>query len=261
MEEKMESKLQELTIEEKVGLLSGADFWTTKEVKRVNLPSFMMTDGPNGLRKQVTSSDHLGMNESLPATCFPMACALACSWDRELLYEIGKALSEECIAADVDILLGPGVNLKRSPLGGRNFEYFSEDPYLTSQLAARYIRGVQENGTGTSLKHFAANNQETRRMVSDSLADERTLRELYLACFESVVKEAKPWTVMCSYNKLNGTYTSEHDWLLNQVLKKEWQYDGAVVSDWGAVNEKVKSVQAGLDLEMPGNQGESDRRH
>lgn len=158
MEEKMESKLQELTIEEKVGLLSGADFWTTKEVKHVNLPSFMMTDGPNGLRKQVTSSDHLGMNESLPATCFPMACALACSWDRELLYEIGKALSEECIAADVDILLGPGVNLKRSPLGGRNFEYFSEDPYLTSQLAARYIRGVQENGTGTSLKHFAANN-------------------------------------------------------------------------------------------------------
>ncbi|GAA0802385.1 glycoside hydrolase family 3 C-terminal domain-containing protein [Faecalicatena orotica] len=259
MEDKMESKLQELTIEEKVGLLSGADFWTTKEVKRVNLPSFMMTDGPNGLRKQVTSSDHLGMNESLPATCFPMACALACSWDRELLYEIGKALSEECIAADVDILLGPGVNLKRSPLGGRNFEYFSEDPYLTSQLAAKYIKGVQENGTGTSLKHFAANNQETRRMVSDSLADERTLRELYLACFESVVKEAEPWTVMCSYNKLNGTYTSEHDWLLNQVLKKEWQYDGAVVSDWGAVNEKVKSVQAGLDLEMPGNQGESDR--
>ena len=259
MNEIMESRLQELTLEEKIELLSGADFWTTKENERIHLPSFMMTDGPNGLRKQVKSSDHLGMNESLPATCFPMACVLACSWDRELLYKIGEALSEECHEAEVDILLGPGVNIKRSPLGGRNFEYFSEDPYLTSELAIRYIRGLQENGTGTSLKHFAANNQETKRMVSDSLVDERTLRELYLACFESVVKEAKPWTVMCSYNKLNGTYTSEHEWLLNKVLKEEWQYEGAVVSDWGAVNEKADSLLAGLDLEMPGTQGESDR--
>ncbi|EGB91524.1 glycoside hydrolase family 3 C-terminal domain-containing protein [Clostridium sp. D5] len=256
---RLESQLQNLTMEEKIELLSGADFWTTKKNERIGLSAFMMTDGPNGLRKQTVTSDHLGMNASMPATCFPMGCALACSWDPGLAEQIGEALAGECREAEVDILLGPGVNLKRSPLGGRNFEYFSEDPYLTAQMAIGYINGVQKNGVGVSLKHFAANNQETERLVSDSIVDERTLRELYLACFESVVKETDPWTVMCSYNKLNGIYTSEHEWLLKKILKDEWQYDGVVISDWGAVNEKSDSVKNGLDLEMPGNRGSSDQ--
>ncbi len=250
--------LELLTVEEKVALLSGADFWTTKENCKIGIPSFMMTDGPNGLRKQTKSSDHLGMNESEPATSFPAACALACSWDGDLMEQLGKVLAEECHEAGIDILLGPGVNLKRSPLGGRNFEYFSEDPYLTSQLAIGYVNGVQKNGIGVSVKHFAANNQETERLVADSIVDERTLRELYLACFEQIIKEAKPWTVMCSYNKLNGTYTSENKWLLKNILKEEWGYEGTVVSDWGAVNIKEESLKAGLDLEMPGCGTEND---
>ncbi len=255
----IEDILEHLTIEEKVELLSGADFWTTKENPRIGLPSFLMTDGPNGLRKQTMASDHLGMNESEPATSFPAACALACSWDSNLMEQLGSVLAEECNEAGVDILLGPGVNLKRSPLGGRNFEYFSEDPYLASQLAIGYVNGLQKNGIGVSLKHFAANNQETERLVSDSIVDERTLRELYLSCFENVVKEANPWTVMCSYNKLNGIYTSEHEWLLKKVLKEEWGYEGAVISDWGAVNSKENSVNNGLDLEMPGCGKEHDQ--
>lgn len=259
MNQKIEEQLSKLTLEEKAELLSGKDFWTTKENKKIGLTSITMTDGPHGLRKQIAASDHLGMNESAPATCFPTACALASSWNPQLANKIGQALAEECKEAGIDILLGPGVNMKRSPLGGRNFEYLSEDPCQASEMAIGYIKGLQDNGIGVSLKHFAANNQETERMVSDSVVDERTLRELYLAVFENIVKRVNPWTIMCSYNKLNGSYTSEHRWLLSDVLKKEWQYDGVVISDWGAVNEKADSVINGLDLEMPGTNESADQ--
>ncbi|GAE89726.1 beta-glucosidase [Acetivibrio straminisolvens JCM 21531] len=191
------------------------------------------------------------INNSIPATCFPSAAGLASSWDRELLEKVGAALGEECQAENVSILLGPGANIKRSPLCGRNFEYFSEDPYLSSEMAASHIKGVQSQGVGTSLKHFAANNQEYRRMTVDAVVDERTLREIYFASFESAVKKARPWTVMCAYNKLNGEYCSENRYLLTDILKDEWMHEGFVVSDWGAVNDRVNGLDAGLDLEMP----------
>ncbi|MCX7657926.1 MAG: glycoside hydrolase family 3 C-terminal domain-containing protein [Oscillospiraceae bacterium] len=250
--------VSQMTLEEKAGMCSGADFWHLKGVERLGIPSVMVTDGPHGLRKQDQSGDHLGINDSVKAVCFPTASALACSFDRELLFELGKALGEECQAEDVSVILGPGANIKRSPLCGRNFEYFSEDPYLSSEMAASHISGVQSQNVGTSLKHFAANNQEHRRMTSSSEVDERTLREIYLASFEGAVKKGRPWTVMCSYNRINGVYASENHKLLTEILRDEWGFDGYVVSDWGAVNDRVEGLKAGLDLEMPSSGGVND---
>ncbi|MDF2587766.1 MAG: glycosyl hydrolase [Anaerocolumna sp.] len=255
----IEELLKELTLEEKAGLLSGADFWHTKAVKRLNIPDVMVTDGPHGLRKQESDPDHLGITESVAAVCFPPAVALACSYDRDLMRTLGEALGDECQAEKVSTLLGPGVNIKRSPLCGRNFEYYSEDPYLAGEMAAEFVNGVQSKNIGTSLKHFAANNQETRRMSISSEVDERTLREIYLSNFETVVKKAQPYTVMCSYNRINGVYSSENDWLLNKVLRDEWGFEGLVVTDWGAVNDRVLGVKAGLDLEMPASSGVRDK--
>lgn len=252
--------IAQMTLEEKAGLCSGLDFWQTKAVERLGIPSIMMTDGPHGLRKQKAGNDHLGIFDSVPSTCFPAGAGMACSWDRELIKQVGAAIGEECQAEDVSILLGPGANIKRSPLCGRNFEYFSEDPYLSSEMAIGHIEGVQSQGVGTSLKHFAANNQEHRRMSVDAIVDERTLREIYLASFESVVKKAQPWTVMCSYNQVNGEYASENPYLLTDILKEEWGHEGFVVSDWGAVNERAKGLAAGLELEMPSSNGAGDQK-
>lgn len=251
MGENIECIIRKMTLAEKAGLCSGLDFWRTKSVDRLGIPSIVMSDGPHGLRKQAEAADHMGLHESVPATCFPPAATLACSWDRGLMQRVGTALGEECQAEDVSILLGPGANIKRSPLCGRNFEYFSEDPYLSGEMAANHIRGVQSQGVGTSLKHYAANNQEHARMTIDAVVDERTLREIYLASFESAVKQSQPWTVMCAYNKLNGTYCSEHAALLTGILKEEWGFSGFVVSDWGAVNDRAEGLCAGLDQEMP----------
>lgn len=250
--------VSQMTLEEKAGLCSGADVWHTKSVKRLNIPSVMMADGPHGLRKQA-GEDELGLSKSVEATCFPTAAALACSWDRDLLKRVGAAIGEECRKRGVSILLGPGCNIKRSPLCGRNFEYFSEDPYLSSEMACAHIRGVQSRGVGASLKHFAVNNQETRRMNIDAIVDECTLREIYLRAFETAVKDASPRTVMCSYNKVNGEYCSENAYLLTGILRNEWGYNGCVVSDWGAVNDRVKGLVAGLDIEMPSSNGERDK--
>ena len=250
----------EMTLEEKAGLCSGSDFWHTKAVERLGVPAVMMSDGPHGLRKQDEASDHLGVNDSIEAVCFPAACATAASFDRALIRRMGEALGDSCRHERVAVLLGPAVNIKRSPLCGRNFEYYSEDPFLAGQAAAAFISGVQSRGTGTSIKHFAANSQEHRRMSSDSVVDERALREIYLPAFETAVKEAKPWTVMCSYNRLNGEFASQHPWLLTGLLRDEWGYDGAVVSDWGPVSDRVKGLAAGLDLEMPFSGGANDRR-
>ena len=239
----------------KISLTGGSDFWHTPAVAAADLPELMWTDGPHGVRKQSGSSDHVGINASEPATCFPPAVGLASSWDRELVEQVGVALGEECRALGVGVLLGPGMNIKRSPLCGRNFEYFAEDPLVAGELAAALVSGVQSQGIGTSVKHFAANNQETDRMRRDSQVDERTLREIYLRGFGKVVRKAKPWTVMCSYNKVNGTYASENHWLLTEVLRDEWGFDGVAVSDWGAVWNRVRALRAGLDLEMPANAG------
>ena len=252
--------IADMTLEEKASLCSGLDFWHTKGIERLGIPSIMVTDGPHGLRKQDEGVDHLGLNKAVPATCFPSAVGLASTWNRELMNKVGVALGEECQAENVAVLLGPGANIKRSPLCGRNFEYFSEDPYLSSQMAAGHINGVQSQGVGTSLKHFAANNQEHRRMSVDVIVDERTLREIYLASFEGVVKEVQPWTVMCSYNKVNGEYASENNYLLNEVLKDEWGFEGFVVSDWGAVNERAVGLENGLELEMPSTMGVGDKK-
>lgn len=251
--------VSEMTLEEKVGMCSGYDFWHLKGVERLNIPPVMMSDGPHGLRKQSDEADHLGINDSIKAVCFPAGCTSACSFDRDLLYRLGEALGLECQAENVSVILGPSVNIKRSPLGGRNFEYFSEDPYLSSQMAIHHIKGVQSQGVGASIKHFVANNQEERRMTANSILDERTLREIYLPSFELAVKEAKPWTVMTSYNRLNGTYTSEDPRLLTDILRKEWGFDGYVVSDWGAVNNRIAGLESGMDLEMPGSNGTNDR--
>nr|WP_223275777.1 glycoside hydrolase family 3 C-terminal domain-containing protein [Paenibacillus elgii] len=252
--------VSQMTVEEKAGLCSGLNFWQTKPVERLGIPSILLTDGPHGLRKQRGGLDHLGFADSVPATCFPSAAGLACSWDRKLMEQVGVALGEECQAEDVAILLGPAANIKRSPLCGRNFEYFSEDPYLSSEMAAYHIQGVQSQGVGTSLKHFAVNNQEHRRMTVDAVVDERTLREIYLASFEGAVKQVQPWTVMCAYNKVNGEYCSEHENLLTRILKEEWGHEGFVVSDWGAVNDRAKGLAAGLELEMPSSNGLGDRK-
>lgn len=260
MERNIKELVQRMTLEEKAGMCSGLDFWHLKGVERLGIPSIMVTDGPHGLRKQDGSADHLGLTSSVPATCFPSAAGLASSWDKELARQVGVALGEECQAEDVAVLLGPGVNIKRSPLGGRNFEYFSEDPLLSTQMATGHIQGVQSQGVGTSLKHFAVNNQEERRMSIDAVVDERTLREIYLASFEGAVKDGQPWTVMCSYNKVNGTYAGENEWLLKDILKDEWGHEGLVVSDWGAVNERADALAAGLELEMPTSGGIGERK-
>ncbi len=250
----------EMTLEEKAGLCSGADFWHTKAVERLGVEAITMSDGPHGLRRQEEEGDHLGMGGSVPAVCFPAGCATAASFDETLIYKLGEELGKECRAEGVNVILGPAVNVKRSPLCGRNFEYYSEDPYLASRMAAGYIKGVQSHGVGTSLKHFLANNQEHRRMSSSSEMDERTLREIYLAAFEEAVKEAKPWTVMCSYNRINGTYAAQNRKFLTDVLRGEWEFDGFVVSDWGAVNDRPADLEAGLDLEMPSSFGHNDAR-
>ena len=249
-----------MTLEEKAGLCSGSDFWHTKAVERLSVPAVMVSDGPHGLRKQEEGADHLGIHDSIQAVCFPAACATACSFDRALLHEMGSVLGNECRAEGVAVLLGPAVNIKRSPLCGRNFEYFSEDPFLAGELACAFVQGVQGEGAGVSVKHFAANNQETRRMSVSSEVSERALREIYFPAFEKVVKDAKPATVMCSYNKINGVYASENEWLLTDVLRNEWGFDGFVVSDWYAVSDRVKGLKAGLDLEMPGGDEENDKK-
>jgi len=250
--------ISQMTLEEKAGMCSGYDFWHLKGVERLDIPRVMVCDGPHGLRKQAEEADHLGINESIKAVCFPTACATACSFDRELLETMGSAIGNECQAENISVLLGPAVNIKRSPLCGRNFEYFSEDPYLASHIAAAHIKGVQSHNVGTSIKHFAANNQEFRRMSISAEIDERTFREIYLGAFETAVKEAKPYTVMCSYNQINGEFASEDHRLLTEILRDEWGFEGYVVSDWGAVNERVKGLKAGLDLEMPGGNTTTD---
>ena len=247
-----------LTLEEKAGLCSGADFWHTKAVARLGIPAIKVSDGPHGLRTQREGSTD--PNDSIEAVCFPAGCAAAASFDPALTRRMGAALGREARANGVQILLGPAVNIKRSPLCGRNFEYYSEDPYLAGELAAGFINGVQSEGVGTSIKHFAANDQETRRLSVNSRVDERTLQEIYLPAFETAVKKARPWTVMCSYNRLNGAYASENKPLLTDILRGAWGFDGFVMSDWGAVNDRVKGIAAGLELEMPGSQGVNDRR-
>ena len=259
MKRDVKAIIREMTLEEKAGMCSGKDFWHLKGVERLGIPEVMVSDGPHGLRKQAEEADHLGLNESIKAVCFPTACATACSFDRDLLEEMGERIGDECQAEDLSVILGPAVNIKRSPLCGRNFEYFSEDPYLASQMAAAHIKGVQSKNVGTSIKHFAANNQEHRRMSCSSEIDERTLREIYLAAFETAIKEAKPDTVMCSYNRINGEFASENHWLLTEVLRDEWGFEGYVMSDWGAVNDRVKGLKAGLELEMPGSGGNTDK--
>ena len=249
-----------MSVDEKAAFCSGRTFWRLEANARLGVPSIMLTDGPHGLRKQAAAGDHVGLNASVPATCFPTASALASSWDTDLLREIGVALGEQCVAEDVAVLLGPGMNIKRHPLCGRNFEYFSEDPLLTGEMAAALVDGLQSQGVGASPKHFAANNQEAARLVVDAIVDERTLREIYLRGFEIAVRKARPWTVMCAYNRLNGVYCSEHEWLLNRVLRDEWGFDGLVVTDWGAANDRVLGLRAGLDLEMPTSGGLNDRR-
>lgn len=257
---KYQDIISQLTLEEKAGLCSGFDFWHLEIVERLGIPSIMVSDGPHGLRKQQGKGDHLGLNESIPATCFPTAATVSSSWDRSLVRRMGEALGEEARSERVSVLLGPGTNIKRSPLCGRNFEYFSEDPYLAGEMAAAYINGVQSKGVGTSLKHFAVNNQETRRDISDSVLDERTLREIYLTPFERAVREAQPWTVMAAYNLLNGVYCAENKRLLDDILRKEWGFKGIVVTDWGAENDRVEGIKAGQNLEMPACDGINDAK-
>ena len=245
----------QLTIEQKAALVAGADFWHT--VSAPGLRSIAVADGPHGVRKTPPTGEDFGLGQSIPSTCFPPATGLASSWNRDLVERVGRALGDESRAQGVAVLLGPGINIKRSPLCGRNFEYFSEDPLVSGELGASYVRGLQSRGVGASLKHFAANNQETNRMSVSAEVDERTLRELYLSAFETVVMREQPWTVMCSYNRINGVYAAENHWLLTEVLRTEWGFTGAVVSDWGAVDDRVAALRAGLDLEMPGPVPES----
>ena len=257
---KIRELIAQMTLEEKAGLLSGEDFWHTKGVERLGVPKSMVSDGPHGLRKQDEQVDHLGINDSIKAVCFPAASATAASFDPDMIEKMGEALGDACQHEKLSVLLGPAVNIKRSPLCGRNFEYFSEDPYLTGVMATALIKGIQSKNVGTSIKHFALNSQEHRRMSSSSDCDERTIREIYFPAFEMAVKEAQPWTVMCSYNRINGTFASENPWLLTDVLRKEWGFEGYVMSDWGAVSDRVAGVAAGLDLEMPASGGINDRK-
>ncbi len=255
MDEDRTNDLRRLTTERKAALASGSDMWHLEPVPELDLDAVMVTDGPHGLRRVAQSTGQMIRGE--PATCFPTASGLAASWDPDLLRDVGAAIGHEARAQGVAVVLGPGANLKRHPLCGRNFEYFSEDPLLTGRMAAALIDGIQSAGVGTSLKHFAVNNQETRRMVVDAVVDERSLRELYLTSFEIAV-EAEPWTLMCAYNKLNGTSCSQHSWLLTEILRDEWGFEGLVMTDWGAADDRVAGIQAGLDLEMPGSGGLND---
>ncbi len=258
--------LKQLTTEEKAELCSGKDYWHTKKVGHAGVQSFTVSDGPHGLRKRDYDAYKGKKNinptalKGIPSICYPTAATTACSWDSELLFRLGQALGEECLSEGISVLLGPGTNIKRSPLCGRNFEYFSEDPILAGKLASAFIKGVQSKGVGTSLKHYAINNQETRRMTIDAIVDERAMREIYLRPFEIAVKESKPWTIMCAYNRINGTYCSENTWLLTDVLRKEWGFDGIVVTDWGAENNRVSGLLAGQDLEMPYSGEKNDKR-
>ena len=251
--------LKKLTLEEKCALLSGAETFKTRGMPEHGIPQIWLSDGPHGLRKQAGESDHLGLNPSVPATCFPTASAVANSWDAALGEEIGAALGEEAAAQEVSVVLGPGLNMKRNPLCGRSFEYFSEDPYLAGKLAAGYIRGIQSKGVAACPKHFAVNSQETRRMASDSIVDERTLREIYLTGFEIAVKEGHPRSIMSSYNLVNGTYANENKHLLMEILRGEWGFDGAVITDWGGSNDHALGVKNGSTLEMPAPGGDSVR--
>ncbi len=258
MSRNIKSLVKEMTLEEKAGMCSGKDFWHLKAVERLNILSIMVSDGPHGLRKQTDADDNLGINASVKSICFPAASATASSFDRQLLYTLGEALGEECQSEDIAVLLGPGINIKRSPLCGRNFEYFSEDPYLAGELASAQVKGLQSKNVGACLKHYACNNQEKWRMYADAQVDERTLREIYLTAFEIAVKTVQPWTMMCSFNRVNGAYSSQNKKLLNDILRDEWGYEGFVVTDWGAVNDRVTGLEAGLDLEMPGTDGVTD---
>lgn len=254
----IEAIVAQMTLEEKASLCSGEDFWHTKAVERLGVPRIMVSDGPHGLRKQKDEADANEMNDSITAVCYPAGCASASSFDRNLLQKMGEAIGESCQAEGVSVILGPAVNIKRSPLCGRNFEYYSEDPYLAGEMATGFIKGVQSKHVGTSIKHYMANSQENRRLTADSMVDERTMREIYMPAFEAAVKESQPWTVMCSYNRINGIYAAENKYLLTDVLRDEWGFDGIVVSDWGAVNDRVEGVKAGLDLEMPSSCGVND---
>lgn len=249
---KYEELIKQMTLEEKCALLSGRDVWHTRALPRLNIPSITLSDGPSGLRKQAAAGDHLGLNASTRATCMPSASAIANSWSEEAAESAGYVIGQEALAQDVQVLLAPGINIKRSPLCGRNFEYYSEDPYLSGKLGAAFIRGVQKNGVSACVKHFAANSQEAHRMASDSVLDERTLREIYLTNFEIAVKEGKPQCLMTSYNQINGVYANEHEHLLRDILRNDWGYEGAVVTDWGGGNDFVEGVREGCNLEMPG---------
>ncbi len=257
--EEIKEIISSLTLEEKASLCSGDTFWLTKKVEG-KIPQIIVSDGPVGLRRQENMEDHLGMNESISAVCFPAGVGMAASFNKELYGKMGEALGEECRAENVAVILGPAVNIKRSPLCGRNFEYLSEDPYLASEMTTSYIKGVQSKHVGTSIKHFAVNNMETRRFSASSDLSERAFREIYLAAFEGPIKNAKPWTVMCSYNRINGELASENKYLLTDILRHEWGFEGNVMSDWGAVSDRVKALKNGLNLEMPTSYGENDKK-
>ena len=250
--------IKKMSLEEKAELCVGADYWSSKSFEKYGIPKIRMSDGPHGLRVQRTKADNLGINESEVSTCFPASSTLGNSWNKEMAYQLGKALGEEARQEEVNIVLGPAVNIKRSPLCGRNFEYFSEDPFLAGKLGIAYVKGMQDQGIGACVKHFAANNQEERRMTIDVIVDERTLREIYLTAFEMIVKEARPWAVMSAYNRINGEYCTENKKLLG-ILREEWGHQGIVVTDWGAENDRVKGLMAGNDLEMPATDGRTDK--
>lgn len=256
---KYKDLIKKMTLEEKASLMSGKDFWQSMDIERLNIPNMFLADGPHGIRKQAEAADHLGLNESIPATCFPTAATVANSWNEELTEKIGDNLGQEAVAQKVNVLLGPGINMKRNPLAGRNFEYFSEDPYLAGKMAASMIRGIQTHGISACVKHFAANNQEERRMSIDTIVDERTLREIYLTAFEIAIKEGKTKTVMSAYNMLNGAYTNENLHLMRDILRDEWNYEGVVVTDWGGSNDRVAGLIAGNELEMPTTAGETNQ--
>lgn len=256
---KYKDLIERMTIEEKVSLMSGKDFWQSMDIGRLGIPNMFLADGPHGIRKQAEAADHLGLNESIPATCFPTAATVANSWNEELSEKIGDYLGQEAVAQKVNVLLGPGINMKRNPLAGRNFEYFSEDPYLAGKMAAGMIRGIQSHGISACVKHFAVNNQEERRMSIDTIVDERTLREIYLTAFEIAIKEGKTKTVMSAYNMLNGAYTNENIHLMREILRDEWKYEGVVVTDWGGSNDRVAGLLAGNELEMPTTDGETNQ--
>jgi beta-glucosidase len=255
---KYKDLIAKMTLEEKASLMSGKDFWQTQDIKRLGINNMFLADGPHGIRKQAAAADHLGLNASIPATCFPTAATVANSWNVELGEKMGEYLGEEAVAQGVNVLLGPGINMKRNPLAGRNFEYFSEDPYLAGKLAAGMIKGIQSHGISACVKHFAVNNQEERRMAIDTIVDERTLREIYLTAFEIAIKEGKTKTVMSAYNMLNGTYTNENIHLMREILRHEWKYEGVVVTDWGGSNDRVAGLLAGNELEMPTTAGETN---